>query len=84
MCENLGASFRLPELGPIGSNGLANARDFEAPVAWHETDAGPYEIVKRHGGRFSKAEFRDAFRRVDVDGSGTIDTKEFKTFFGPL
>ena len=49
VCENLGASFRLPELGPIGSNGLANARDFEAPVAWHETDAGPYEIVKRHG-----------------------------------
>ena len=25
--------FRLPELGPIGSNGLANARDFQAPVA---------------------------------------------------
>ena len=26
--------FQLPELGPIGSNGLANARDFEYPVAW--------------------------------------------------
>lgn len=25
--------FALPELGPIGSNGLANARDFQAPVA---------------------------------------------------
>ena len=29
VCENYGARFRLPELGPIGSNGLANARDFE-------------------------------------------------------
>jgi homogentisate 1,2-dioxygenase len=25
--------FHLPELGPIGSNGLANARDFQSPVA---------------------------------------------------
>ena len=33
VCENYGAPFRLPELGPIGSNGLANARDFQAPVA---------------------------------------------------
>jgi len=26
----------LPELGPIGANGLANPGDFEIPVAWHE------------------------------------------------
>src|SRR5262249_6375615 len=30
VCENYGAHFRLPELGPIGANGLANARDFLA------------------------------------------------------
>ena len=28
--------FRLPDLGPIGANGLANPRDFETPVAWFE------------------------------------------------
>ena len=28
--------FTLPELGPIGSNGLANARDFQYPTAWIE------------------------------------------------
>lgn len=33
VCENYGAPFRLPELGPIGSNGLASSRDFQAPVA---------------------------------------------------
>jgi homogentisate 1,2-dioxygenase len=36
ICENYGALFRLPELGPIGSNGLANARDFQIPVAAYE------------------------------------------------
>ncbi|MBN8493322.1 MAG: homogentisate 1,2-dioxygenase [Burkholderiales bacterium] len=50
VCENYGAHFRLPELGPIGSNGLANARDFEAPVAAFESDEGPYQMLKRYGG----------------------------------
>jgi len=26
----------LPDLGPIGANGLANPRDFETPVAWFD------------------------------------------------
>ncbi|CAK7240641.1 MAG: hypothetical protein STHCBS139747_002087 [Sporothrix thermara] len=30
--------FALPELGPIGSNGLANARDFQAPTAAFDED----------------------------------------------
>ncbi len=51
VCENYGAAFRLPELGPIGSNGLANARDFRAPVAAFETTEGAYEIVRKAGGR---------------------------------
>ena len=28
--------FALPELGPIGSNGLANPRDFLYPTAWYD------------------------------------------------
>jgi homogentisate 1,2-dioxygenase len=55
VCENHGAAFRLPELGPIGSNGLANARDFEAPMASHEVEEGAYEIVKRYGGKLWRA-----------------------------
>jgi homogentisate 1,2-dioxygenase len=53
VCENYGAHFRLPELGPIGSNGLANARDFQTPVAAFETSSTsskPYEIIKKFGG----------------------------------
>ncbi len=33
VCENFGEPFRLPDLGPIGANGLANARDFHFPTA---------------------------------------------------
>ena len=50
VCENHGALFRLPELGPIGSNGLANARDFEAPVAAYEDGERPTQIVQKYGG----------------------------------
>ncbi|MCW5663246.1 MAG: homogentisate 1,2-dioxygenase [Piscinibacter sp.] len=52
VCENYGAPFRLPELGPIGSNGLANPRDFVAPVAaFEERQDRPYEIVRKFGGK---------------------------------
>ena len=51
IAENYGAPFRLPELGPIGSNGLANARDFLAPVAAFEENPGAYELIKKFGGR---------------------------------
>lgn len=38
--------FQLPELGPIGSNGLANARDFEIPVAaYEEDDTSEWSVV---------------------------------------
>ena len=51
LCENYGAAFRLPDLGPIGSNGLANARDFEAPVARFEDGDTPTEVVQKFAGR---------------------------------
>jgi homogentisate 1,2-dioxygenase len=60
VCENYGAQFRLPELGPIGSNGLANARDFQAPVAAYEDTPGDYEIVKKSGGRFWHAPMKQS------------------------
>jgi homogentisate 1,2-dioxygenase len=51
VCENYGPLFRLPELGPIGSQGLAQTRDFLAPVAAFEERSGKCELVaKFHGG----------------------------------
>ncbi|NDE32521.1 MAG: homogentisate 1,2-dioxygenase, partial [Betaproteobacteria bacterium] len=46
-CENWGAPFRLPDLGPIGSNGLANPRDFEYPVASYIDKPGSYQLVSK-------------------------------------
>jgi len=50
VCENHGAALRLPELGPIGANGLANPRDFLAPVAWFEDREEPTELVQKFQG----------------------------------
>lgn len=50
VCENFGAALRLPDLGPIGANGLANPRDFLAPVAAYEDMEGRFELVTRFGG----------------------------------
>lgn len=50
ICENYGQQFRLPDLGPIGANGLANPRDFETPVAWFEDVDGEFELVAKFGG----------------------------------
>ncbi|CAO3410946.1 homogentisate 1,2-dioxygenase [Azospirillum largimobile] len=50
VCENFGAPFRLPDLGPIGSNGLANPRDFLTPDAWYEDVEGAFELVAKFDG----------------------------------
>jgi homogentisate 1,2-dioxygenase len=55
LCENYGAAFRLPELGPIGSQGLAQVRDFQAPVAAYE-DGGKCEVVAKFLGGLWAAE----------------------------
>lgn len=40
--------FKLPDLGPIGANGLANRRDFLTPVAWfEELTVENYEVVSK-------------------------------------
>lgn len=56
ICENYGAMFRLPDLGPIGANGLANARDFQTPVAAFEDREGDFELVTKFCGSLWTAE----------------------------
>ena len=50
VAENHGALFRLPELGPLGANGLASPRDFETPCAWFEDRDEPFELVQKFMG----------------------------------
>ncbi len=55
VCENFGALLRLPDLGPIGSNGLANPRDFLAPNAAFEDVEGDFELVGKFQGHLWRA-----------------------------
>ena len=50
VCENFGAFLRIPDLGPIGSNGLANPRDFLAPNAAYEDVEGDFELIAKFQG----------------------------------
>ena len=83
VCENYGAAFRLPELGPIGSNGLANPRDFLAPVAAHEPEGAPYEVIRKTGGAlWRNAQAVTPFNVVAWHGNLTplkYDTAHFMT-----
>jgi homogentisate 1,2-dioxygenase len=83
VCENYGAHFRLPELGPIGSNGLANARDFQTPLAAFEKASAPYEVIKKYGGSLWSAQMQHSpFNVVAWHGNLTpfkYDTAHFMT-----
>jgi homogentisate 1,2-dioxygenase len=57
VCENYGALLRLPELGPIGANALANPRDFLAPVAAYEDLDAPIQLVQKFAGHLWAADY---------------------------
>ncbi|MFN9340540.1 MAG: homogentisate 1,2-dioxygenase, partial [Candidatus Kapaibacterium sp.] len=55
ICENYGSTFRLPDLGPIGANGLANPRDFLTPVARYENIDGDFTVIAKFLGNLWEA-----------------------------
>lgn len=55
ICENYGAHFTLPDLGPIGANGLAYPRDFLYPVAAYEEKEGAYKMIAKFSGALWQA-----------------------------
>jgi homogentisate 1,2-dioxygenase len=56
VCENFGALLRLPDLGPLGSNGLANPRDFLTPQAWYEDRTGALRLAAKFCGQLWEAD----------------------------
>ena len=56
VCENFGAFMRIPDLGPIGSNGLANPRDFLTPNAAYEDVEGDFELIAKFQGHLWRAD----------------------------
>ena len=71
VCENYGAHFRLPELGPIGSQGLAQKRDFLAPVAAYEERGACEAVLKFMGGLWSADLRHSPLDVVAWHGNGT-------------
>lgn len=58
VCENYGPAFKLPQLGPIGANGLANPRDFLAPAARYERKETQHELITKFNGSLWQSELR--------------------------
>ncbi len=79
VCENYGVPFRLPELGLIGSNGLANAIDFQAPVAHYESDETPSTLVQKFGGTLWEADLPHSPLNV-VAWRGTLTPFKFDMY----
>jgi homogentisate 1,2-dioxygenase len=83
LCENHGSALRLPDLGPIGSNGLANPRDFLAPVACFEDRHEPVELVQKFLGElWSTTLAHSPFDVVAWHGNNvpyTYDLRRFNT-----
>ncbi len=63
VCENYGAMFRLPDLGPIGANGLANPRDFQTPHAAYEDRDGNFTVISKFCGRL----WQSAYNHSPID-----------------
>lgn len=55
LCENYGCPFMLPDLGLIGSNGLANPKDFQVPIARYEEKMGNFKLLTKFQNRFFEA-----------------------------
>ncbi|CAM9149794.1 unnamed protein product, partial [Ectocarpus sp. 13 AM-2016] len=79
--ETFEGHFLLPEMGPIGSNGLANPRDFESPVAWYEDRDVPYTVLTKFGGKlFSSAIDHSPFDVVAWHGNMTPYKYDLRKF----
>lgn len=50
VCENYGSALELPERGPVGSNGFANNRDFQYPVASFEDKEEEHTLIVKFCG----------------------------------
>ncbi|KIL85440.1 hypothetical protein FAVG1_11397 [Fusarium avenaceum] len=88
-----GSTWELPDLGPIGSHGLANPRDFLFPVAYideehstdyqcRETQRKPYQPVRQHHphskSRDLNAPLRFTWHFDRSDSPSSTATQEFK------
>ncbi|KNC80161.1 homogentisate 1,2-dioxygenase [Sphaeroforma arctica JP610] len=58
VCEVFGVHYKIPDLGPIGANGLANPRDFLTPVAAYEDRECEFTIINKFQGAMFQAKMQ--------------------------
>ena len=58
ICELFKGHLALPELSVIGSNCLANARDFQIPVAWYEDKDCDFTVISKFGSKFFSCDYK--------------------------
>lgn len=81
MCELFEGHFSLPELGPIGANGLANAVDFESPVAkFHDDDQAVWKSYTKFGGQMFECNQGCPFNVVAYHGNYVPYKYDLKKF----
>ena len=66
--ENFGAPLRLPDLGVIGANGLANPRDFKSPVAAYENKLGDFTLISKFHGQLWSAPLQTFLHWMSLPG----------------
>jgi homogentisate 1,2-dioxygenase len=64
ICELFKGHLALPELGPIGSNCLANVRDFQVPVAWYEDKDCDFTVICKFGSKFFSSTYKHSIFNV--------------------
>lgn len=70
ICELFQGHYQLPELGPIGSNGLANARDFQIPTANFDEDSSDWVLTAKFNNKiFSSSQKHTPFDVVAWHGN---------------
>ena len=76
ICEVFNGHYDLPNLGPIGSNGLANSRDFETPVAhFEDRDVACFTRVHKFNGKlFSATQKHSPFDVVAWHGESPLSS----------
>jgi homogentisate 1,2-dioxygenase len=73
--------FRIPDLGPIGANGLANPRDFKTPVAWFEDRDCDFKVISKfQGALFSASQNHSPFNVVAWHGNYAPYKYDLKNF----
>lgn len=84
VCENYGTAFTLPELGPIGANGLAHARHFAYPVAAYEEHTESAQVIQKFGGSLWTADYDhsplDVVAWYGSHGAYKYDLERFNVF----